>query len=651
MCGIAGLWQVDGSDRSTLAAVATRMADALAHRGPDDEGVWVDDAVGIALAHRRLSILDLSPEGHQPMLSADGRYAIVFNGEIYSFAAMRRELDATGVVRQWRGHSDTEILLAAILHWGLQGALERAVGMFAIALWDRRERTLSLIRDRMGEKPLYYGFAGRRFVFGSELKAIRALPGWSGTIDRDAVAAFMRYSYVPAPATIYQGLCKLTPGTVVTVRESDLRALRFPTPVPFWTLEAAVQQGRATMFASIGDATDALEECLRAAIAGQMIADVPLGAFLSGGIDSSTVVALMQAHSSRPVRTFSIGFSEGAYNEADHARAVAKHLSTDHAELIVSPEMARAVIPKLPALYDEPFADSSQIPTFLVSELARRHVTVSLSGDGGDELFGGYNRHLHADAILRRFGWLPDTVRHGIAASITALSPSGWNRLVRLIGPVLPKRMRSSMLGDMAHKYAALLGASTEDQLYERLVAVWPEASLVAGADSARVHANAPDILDTAPERMMYRDMLGYLPDDILAKVDRAAMSVSLETRIPFLDHRVVELASRVPLSMKIRAGQGKYLVRQVLYRHVPRNLIERPKMGFSVPLDGWLRGPLRKWADELLDPNRLRDQGFLDHAVVRRTWDEHIAGTRNRQHRLWNALMFQSWMEYYGGV
>ncbi|MBI3376493.1 MAG: asparagine synthase (glutamine-hydrolyzing) [Betaproteobacteria bacterium] len=646
MCGIAGLWLAGGGDRATLEMHATRMAGTLIHRGPDDSGVWVDGGAGIALGHRRLSIVDLSPEGHQPMLSADGRYVIAFNGEIYNYTQMRRELEAAGAAPAWRGHSDTEVLLAAILHWGVIGAFERAVGMFAIALWDRKERVLRLIRDRMGEKPLYYGRVGEAVAFASELKALRTLPGWRGEIDRDALARFMQTGYVPAPESIYDGILKLPPGSLLTLGEAALRTLALPSPGRYWSFPPAAAAQRDALPRSPGEAADALERILRDAVAGQMVADVPLGAFLSGGIDSSAVVALMQAQSPRPVRTFTVGFAESEYNEAGHARAVARHLGTDHTELTVSPEEARAVIPRLPELYDEPFADSSQIPTFLVSSLARRHVTVSLSGDGGDELFGGYERYVTGESMRRRFGWMPAAMRRACAASLVAVPLGAWNGVFAALAPVLPRQLRIAMAGDKVCKYAALLEAAGEAELYQRFISPWPHPDFVLGASEAALRAPAESDMATFAERMMRYDALGYLPDGILVKVDRAAMAVSLETRVPFLDHRVVEFAARLPLAFKIHGGRGKQIVREVLHRYVPRELVERPKTGFSIPLDHWLRGPLREWARSLLDPERMRRQGYLDPSPVTRAWNEHASGVRNWQHRLWNVLMFQSWLE-----
>lgn len=650
MCGLSGFWQTAAASRESLDAVARGMADSLAHRGPDDSGVWVHQAAGIALSHRRLSIVDLSPAGHQPMRSASGRYVIVFNGELYNFRALRAELERLDPNLPWRGHSDTEVMLAAFERWGVEGALERFVGMFAFALWDGRDARLHLARDRLGEKPLYYGFAGADFVFASELKALRAYPRFDPRIDQRALAAYVQLACVPTPLSIYQGIAKLPPGCVVSLERGALQARSAPDPRPYWSLERVVESGLEHAFPGTDEeAAELLEQRLSAAVAGQMVADVPLGAFLSGGVDSSTVVALMQAQSSRAVRTFSIGFPDERYDEARYAKRVAAHLGTEHTELYVTPQEALAVVPKLPQIYDEPFGDSSQIPTFLVSQLARKHVTVSLSGDAGDELFGGYNRYRWAEVIRRWVGWLPAGSQRALSTAMTALSPAAWDAVVGFLSGALPGRLRPKAPGDKVHKLARLLGGQSERELYDALVSHWPAdevAGAVAGAAPWAL-CPIPQAVRTRPERMMYLDTLGYLPDDILVKVDRASMAVSLESRIPLLDHRVVELAWRLPLHMKIRNGQSKWLLRQVLYRHVPRELIERPKMGFSLPIDSWLRGPLREWAESLLDPARLGSAGFLDPAPVRAKWLEHQSGTRNWQHLLWVILMFQAWLEH----
>ena len=654
MCGLTGFWQPTGCARDEAAATARRMADTLAHRGPDDAGVWVDEAAGLALGHRRLAILDLSPAGHQPMVSASGRFVIAFNGEIYNHRELRAELaklGAGGAAPAWRGHSDTETLLAAVEAWGIEAALKRSVGMFALALWDRESRTLTLARDRLGEKPLYYGWQRGVLLFGSELKALRAHPAFVGDIDRGALALYFRHNCVPAPYSIYQGIRKLPPGTLWTLTAQQAMTGQASEPVPYWSLAQVVRAGQQAPFT--GSDTDAVEEAQRLigqAVAGQRVADVPLGAFLSGGIDSSTVVAVMQAQSSRPVKTFTIGFHEGEYNEAQHAAAVARHLGTEHTELYVTPAQARAVIPRLPVLYDEPFADSSQIPTVLVAELARQHVTVCLSGDGGDELFGGYNRYFWADGLWRRLGWMPQGLRAGLARGLTALSPQAWNRLWALAGGVLPRRYRYANAGDKLHKLAEVLRAHTAEAIYHKLVSHWwAPAELVLGAEEPPTVLTQPSAWPAVEDfraRMMALDTLTYLPDDILTKVDRAAMGVSLETRVPLLDHRVVEFAWRLPLAMKIRHGQGKWLLRQVLYRYVPQVLVERPKMGFGVPIDHWLRGPLREWAEDLLSERRLRQEGFLRPEPVRRLWEEHLSGRRNWQYLLWDVLMWEAWLD-----
>jgi len=646
MCGIAGLWQSGGATGEELAAIARHMGDALAHRGPDDSGVWVDRDCGIALAHRRLSIVDLTPEGHQPMLSASGRYVISFNGEIYNYRDVRSELTTANAAPPWRGHSDTEVLLAAIDHWGLDSTLVRLVGMFAFALWDRQERELHLVRDRIGEKPLYYGWANRMFAFGSELKALRALPHWRPEIDRAALARYTQLGCVPAPHSIYQGIRKLPPASLVTITMQDLNARACPNPRAYWSLKRVAELGAREPFT--GDDREAaaqLDAVLRQAVGRQMVADVPLGAFLSGGVDSSTVVALMQAQSARPVKTFSIGFPEAAYDEAPYAAAVAHHLGTDHTELYVSPEQAMGVIPRLPEIYDEPFGDSSQIPTFLVSQLARRHVTVSLSGDGGDELFGGYNRYFWGRDIWRSTGWMPKALRRALARGLTCIAPQSWDMLFARCAPLLPRAFRVPSPGDKLQKLARVLAVADPYALYAALVSHWQDNGLVRGADAMPVAHATPSFSDVRA-RMMYRDAMEYLPDDILAKVDRASMAVSLESRVPFLDHSVAEFAWRLPLAMKMRNNQGKWLLRQVLYRYVPRALIERSKMGFSIPLDTWLRGPLRDWAEALLDEAALEQQGYFDPQPIRTKWREHLSGTRNWQHPLWVILMFQAWLE-----
>jgi asparagine synthase (glutamine-hydrolysing) len=645
MCGIVGMMSYRGTEYSRIVS---EMAERIRYRGPDNSGVWGDSNYGLAIGHVRLSILDLSPAGHQPMESASGRYVIVFNGEIYNHLELRGQLAGLS----WRGHSDTETLLAAFETWGVEKTLQTTAGMFALALWDRVERCLILARDRIGEKPLYYGWSNGTFLFASELKALEAYPDWRGEIDRGALALFMRYAYVPLPYSIYTGIRKLLPGTYATIA-STCAAGYWPEPTPYWSAAAVARQTCRDDWTD-RMAEDELNRLLSGAVNGQMIADVPLGAFLSGGIDSSTVVALMQAHSSRPVKTFTLGFGEDDYNEAPGAKAVAEHLGTDHTEYYVSPADALAVIPLLPSMYDEPFGDSSAIPTHLVARLAKQQVTVALSGDGGDELFGGYNRYSWGSSIWRRVARVPVSMRAIAAYALTVLSPEQWDRIGRMLKIGLPASRHLSTLGEKVHKLAAVLDSNSQTELYRRLVSLQREtASLVTGTQGKPIWADtqAQQLADRAfSEAMMFHDLVGYLTDDILAKVDRAAMGVSLETRMPLLDHRVVEFAWSLPLSMKIRTGsQGKWLLRQVLYRYVPKHLVERPKMGFGIPLDSWLRGSLRDWAEALLDDSRLRHEGYFDPAPIRKKWQEHLSGRRNWQYWLWNVLMFQAWSSAHG--
>lgn len=633
------------------------MVGTLEERGPDGRGHWCDAEAGVALGHTRLAILDLSHEGHQPMHSACGRYVITFNGEIYNFAELRRELEvvpAAGESR-WRGHSDTEVLLRGFAVWGVTRTLAKAVGMFAFALWDRGERRLYLGRDRLGEKPLYYGWQGEHFLFGSQLKALRAHPAWRGGVSRASLTAFLRFGYLPAPHSIYQDVLSLLPGTLLVLDCRPDAPRRLPEPHPYWSLLKAAEAGSSHLFrGSAEDAAARLDTLLRRSVRQQMVADVPLGAFLSGGVDSSTVVALMQAQSGTPVRTFTIGFEDQGYNEAAYAREVARHLGTRHCELMVTPRDALELIPRLPELYDEPFADASQIPTHLLSRLTRRHVTVSLSGDGGDELFGGYNRYLWVEEIWDRIVLFPKPLRRLAARLATALSPAGWDRLFAHLEPVLPERLRQTTAGGKLHKLASVLDADDPLGMYRRLVSQWNDPSrLVRGGSEPAALVDDPaagPARRSLAEQMMFLDALTYLPGDILVKVDRASMGAGLESRTPFLDHRVVEFSWQLPLSFKVRGGEGKWLLRQVLYRYVPKELIERPKAGFAVPLESWLRGPLRPWAEELLDARRLEEEGYLNPAPIRAAWREHLSGRYNRQYPLWNVLMFQAWLEAQGG-
>jgi asparagine synthase (glutamine-hydrolysing) len=652
MCGfsgfIGGKWTGGSRDAGTLART---MIGRINHRGPDSSGIWLDRDQRVALAHARLAIIDLSEAGAQPMVSASGRYVVAYNGEIYNHAALRDQLAQAGFSFAWVGHSDTETLLACIEAWGLEEALRRTIGMFAFALWDRETRQLSLARDRLGEKPLYYGWQDTGgdavFLFGSELKALSAHPQFSAPVDRGALSLFMRHGYVPAPWSIYKDIHKLPPGSWLTLRLGEAE----PVINRYWSAADAAEAGLAAAL-RVGpqEAVDALDRLLLDAVKQQMVADVPLGAFLSGGIDSSTVVALMQAQSTRPVKTFTIGFREKGYDEAVHARAVADHLGTEHTELYVTPEEARGVIARLPSMYDEPFADSSQIPTYLVSELARRHVTVSLSGDAGDELFGGYNRYAITRSLWSKLKRVPRPVRGALAAALTSVSPEAWNAIAGLLHPLLPRAARLSVPGDKIHKGAGVLASRSSADLYHGLVSLWREpASIVIGGEEppTLLTGGMPPLAGLNEiERMMALDTLTYLPDDILTKVDRAAMSVSLETRVPFLDHRVVEFAWRLPLEYKLREGQTKWALRQVLYRYVPREIIERPKMGFGVPIGDWLRGPLRTWAEELLSPARLSADGYFRPEPIRAIWAAHLKGQVNMQYQLWNVLMFQAWLD-----
>ncbi|MGH8549276.1 MAG: asparagine synthase (glutamine-hydrolyzing) [Methylococcales bacterium] len=639
MCGIAGV-VASGPERN-LDECARKMIDLLIHRGPDDSGIWSDAEHPIALGHRRLSILDLSPHGHQPMASNSGRYVIAFNGEIYNFARLRDEIHAADAGIGWRGHSDTEVLLAAFDRWGVELTLRKASGMFAIALWDRTSRTLTLARDRIGEKPLYYGVVGNRFLFASELKAVRAVAEGELRIDRDVVAEFMQFGYIPAPGSIYSGIAKLQPGHYVQVRSP----FEVGSPRRFWSLgEPDFMDLRAHLLTCGDDELIAqVNERLSEAIGLQRVSDVPLGAFLSGGVDSSLVVALMQAQSPHKVRTYTIGFHEQVFNEAPYAKAVARHLGTEHTEMYVSSRDAAALIPELANIYDEPFADSSQIPTALVSRLTRRHVTVSLSGDGGDELFAGYPRYPITARLWVRMKKIPMPLRRAAACALRSLSAQGWDGL---FAP-LPSRTRAQINGRRVHRLAQLMLTNSLGEMYVRLMSQWqPEDDVVLGLSAQDFDPLSWPDADDAIEAMRRWDLEQYLPDDLLVKIDRASMVASLESRAPLLDHRIVELAFALPLRALVRNGAGKWILRRVLDRYVPSSLIERPKAGFSIPLGEWLKGPLRDWANDLLAPETLASQGFLDGNKVARMWSQHLAGSFDRSLLLWNVLIFQAWLD-----
>jgi len=651
MCGIAGIFSSGRIDEQSVA----RMIRPIAHRGPDDQGIWIDADAGIGLGHRRLAIVDLSPAGHQPMSSADGRFVLTFNGEIYNHGELRRELEQRGSVPEggWRGHSDTEVLLQGITTFGLAETLRRSAGMFAFALWDRKDRTLALVRDRFGEKPLYYGWAGQDFIFGSELKALTAHPRFDNPIDRRALGLFAARTYIPAPRSIYRRIFKLLPGCVLTVDVDAAGRPRDDAPAEgtasgglrlerYWAYRDVVRAGLRDPIRDEAEVLEELERTLAAAIRGQSMADVPVGAFLSGGIDSSTVCALYQKYSSVPIRTFSIGFEEAGFNEAADARRVAEHLGTVHHERYVTVDEAREVIPQLPAMYDEPFADSSQIPTHLVSRFAREQVTVALTGDGGDELFAGYNRHFAAPKLWAQLQKLPQPLRAGTGVPLSRVPARFWSGVAN----ILPGRYQPHLGGKLQKAFRLAASADSFDQVYCSFLDEWGnEPSPVIGGDDPSgfdldVGEDAPDAV-----RMMYCDAVTYLPDDVLAKVDRASMAVALETRVPFLDHRVAELAARIPLDLKVRGGRGKFILRQLLHGLVPRELVERPKAGFGIPVGEWIKGPLRPWAESLLDPAAMRSEGFFDPEIVGRRWRDHLAGRRESTPALWAILMFQAWL------
>jgi len=640
MCGIVGM--LDPRRATTqveLESIVATMATTLTHRGPDDAGSWAHDRAGVGLGFRRLSILDLSPTGRQPMVSHDGRFTLVFNGEVYNHLSLRAELEADV---EFRGRSDTEVLLEAIARWGIRTALERSNGMFAFACWDAQEEALWLARDRFGEKPLYYGWLGSRFVFGSELKAIRACPDFKGEIDRNALASYFRHAYIPAPHSIYRGVSKLPPATFLRV---DPRGPGAEQTEVYWSaVEVALDVASNARQLAGHEAADAVEAALGTSIGLRMVADVPVGALLSGGTDSSLVVALMQAQSAQAVRTYTIGFPDEGYDEATRARGIAEHLGTDHTELYVSPTEAQSVVPRLPYVYDEPFADSSQIPTLLVSQLARRDVTVALSGDGGDELFGGYARYA-AMARLHRVGRIPRGVRAPIARALRSQPPQWWDRMVRGGAKVVPGVHAPTQPGDKIHKLAGALSAAPPER-YRSMIECWG-SSIVLDADEPATVLSPPTEWPLQPaEWAMLADTITYLPDDLLVKVDRASMAVSLEARVPMLDPDVYEVAWRLAPAARLHRGRGKQVLLDVLRRHLPIGLTGGPKAGFAVPFGSWLRGPLRPWADALLDRDRLRAESFLEVDTIHRCWDEHLSGSHDHRHRLWAVLMFEAWLE-----
>lgn len=647
MCGITGFWiKNSGSSAESLRKTVKIMSDALVHRGPDDCGIWVDENNGLALGHRRLTVIDLSSAGSQPMKSADGRYIIIYNGEIYNYKEIAERLRSKGV--GLRGGSDTEVLLEAISVWGVDDTLQQLVGMFAFAVWDRKKNILVLARDRMGEKPLYYGWVNNGFVFASELKAIKRYPGFSGEIDRDSLSLLQRYSYIPSPYSIYKNIRKLPQASLVEINVRE-KVEKIRT---YWDISDKARNGVENIIADDSNAVlSNLHEKLTKTIRGQMISDVPLGAFLSGGLDSSLITALMQECSSKPVKTFTIGFHEAEFDEAIYARQVAQHIGTDHTEIILQASDALSVIPKLPELYDEPFADTSQIPTCLLSSIARNEVTVCLSGDGGDELFGGYNRYLWGDRMRRYMAIMPEPFRRTISALITNVSPRWWDKIYSIIMPLLPDRLGFRNAGNKAHKVANLMLGKGIEESFLDMVSYWrnPNDLVLHSSEPETVFSDTSmrSIFKDYAQRMMYIDQRTYLPDDIMVKVDRASMGVSLETRAPFLDHRLVEFAWKVPVSMKLHKGRGKWLLREMLKKYLPDRLIERPKMGFQPPIGEWLRsGQLRDWGESLLDSNRLKNESFFDSDLVRKCWLEHLTGKKDWTGQLWTVLMFQAWKE-----
>lgn len=641
MCGFTGFINTSSqARRSDMQARARAMADTLRHRGPDDGQVWMDDETPLVFAFRRLAIIDLSAEGRQPMVSASGRYTIVFNGEIYNFLELRKELERAGV--QFRGRSDTEVILAAAEHWGLNQTLQKINGMFALVVWDKKERKINFARDRLGKKPLYIGWAKDALVFGSELKALRAHPDFEAAINPKSLSLYLQYGFLPSPACIYKNAWSLPAGSRLTLSVPNLEAgANLSTHMePYWQHAHALEDSRSKkIHASDETVIKEFEELLTECVRDRMISDVPLGAFLSGGIDSSSVVALMQHHSGQPVKTYTIGFREAGFDEAAHAAKIAAHLGTDHHELYLGAQDALNVIPRLPEIYDEPFADMSAIPTYLVSEFARLDVTVALSGDGGDEMLGGYNRHVTGAKLWNRIKFLPKPVRAALGGAIKKLPPERWNTLIQ----------SRPQAGTLMHKAANFLSMNTQEDIYQNLLSSWPEPPLKNAAQTKTIlndSAFQPPAGLSFAEKMMYWDALFYLPGDILTKVDRASMASSLEARAPLLDRRIYEYAWRLPVQFKIRGGKGKWLLRQVLKRHVPEELFERPKQGFSVPVGEWLRGPLKDWAEDLLSVKKLERHGLLDAPAIRSAWDDHLAGRGANAQKLWTVLMFQAWYD-----
>lgn len=638
MCGIVG---IISNDPSKKINIINTMTDCLAHRGPDDSGSWGEE--NISLGHTRLAIVDLSSAGSQPMISHCGRFVLVFNGEIYNSIEIKNKLNNLNINIDWKGHSDTEIFLSSIQHFGLHKTLKLSRGMFAFGLWDRKEKQLYLVRDRIGEKPIYYGVLDNVLVFASELKALRSMPFGSFEINAHALSLMIRHGYVPAPHSIYKNIFKLLPGKIIKFSSANFEGEQ----ETWWNIADTKKEiSKNRIDISDIEAIGSLDKNLRLSIKEQMIADVKVGSMLSGGIDSTLITAIMQQENSNPINTFTIGFNNSDYDEAKYAKYISKHLGTNHTELYINAKDARNVIPMLPNIYDEPFSDSSQIPTFLVSKMTRENVTVSLSGDGGDELFGGYNRYLWLTSIWKNLGWMPIHLRKLIASIILSLPPNQVNNFFKMFNYFIPEKLRLNNYGEKFHKFGDIINFTSQESLYINTVSQW-HGMLPIISDSLKY--NTIDIskfkLDKNlfAEEMMQNDIKNYLPDDILVKVDRAAMSNSLETRLPFLDKRVIDFSLKIPFNMKIRNGESKWLLKQVLYKSVPKSLVDRPKQGFAIPIGDWLRGPLRDWAENLLSKDNLELDGILDSVQIREVWNKHLHG-RNMQYALWNILMYQSW-------